>query len=87
MYLVTPNFSPQLHGLGHHDLWPNFTQFKIYGKDYEEAAFSQFKPVAVGLHYRDPVHYAEMLHIEAGIERKNKNCKIAFALPFRSMDQ
>ena len=61
---------PQLHGLGHHDLWPNFTQFKIYGNNDEEAAFSQFKPVAVDLHYRDPVDYAEMLHIEADIERK-----------------
>ena len=70
MFIMTPYFSPQLHGLGHHDLWPNFTQFKIYGNDDEEATFSQFKPVAVDLHYRDPVHYAEMLHIEGDIERK-----------------
>ena len=80
---MTPNFSPQLHGLGHHDLLPNFTPFKIYGNNDEEAAFSQFKPVAVDLHYRDLVHYAEMLHIEGNIERKLKeelqNC-LCFAV-------
>ena len=64
MFIITPNFLPQLHSLGQHDLGPNYTQFKIYGNNDEEAPFSQFKPIAVDLHYRDPVHYAEMLHIE-----------------------
>ena len=79
---MTPNFSLQLHGLGHHDLWPNFTQFKIYGNNDEEATFSQFKPVAVDLYFRDPFHYAQMLHIEAAIERKKLKEELQNCLRF-----
>ena len=46
------------------------TQFKIYGNTDGDAAFSQFQPTAVDLHYRDPVQYAEMLHIEGDMERE-----------------
>jgi hypothetical protein len=46
------------------------TQFKIYGNTDGDAAFSQFQPTAVDLHYRDPVHYTEILHIEGDMERE-----------------
>ena len=60
----------QLHAV--QDLWNND----------EEAAFSQFKPVAEDLHYRDPVHYAEMLHIEADIDRKKLKEELQNCLRF-----
>ena len=43
-------------------------QFKTYGE--HDAAPSRFQPSPTDLHYRDPVHYAEMLHIVATMEKE-----------------
>ncbi len=37
-------------------------QLKLYGQE-ETGSFSPFQPTSAELHYRDPVHYAEMLNI------------------------
>ena len=42
--------------------------YKVY--EQRDAEFSDFCPSRVQLHYRDPMHYAEMLHIEGEMERK-----------------
>ena len=43
-------------------------QYKVYER--HDAEFSDFCPSRVQLHYRDPMHYAEMLHIKGEMERK-----------------
>ena len=43
-------------------------QYKVYKQ--HDAEFSDFCPSRVQLHYRDPMHYAEMLHIEGEMVRK-----------------
>eukprot|EP00794_Sanderia_malayensis_P004959 gene4959-5604_t len=43
-------------------------QFKTYGE--LDATPSRFQPSPIDLHYRDPVHYAEMLHIVATLEKE-----------------
>ena len=43
-------------------------QYKVC--EQHDAEFSEFCPSRVQLHYRDPMHYAEMLHIEGEMERK-----------------
>jgi hypothetical protein len=58
------------------------TQFKIYGNTDGDAAFSQFQPTAVDLHYRDPVHYAEILHIEGDMEREKLKEELQNCLRF-----
>ena len=58
------------------------TQFKIYGNTDGDAAFSQFQPPAVDLHYRDPVHYAEILHIEGDMERERLKEELQNCLRF-----
>ena len=55
-------------------------QFKIYGNADGDAAVSQFQPSAVDLHYHDPVHYAEMLHIEGEMEREKLKEETSFVL-------
>ena len=43
-------------------------QYKVY--EQHDAEFSDFCPSRVQLHYRDPMDYAERLHIEGEMERK-----------------
>ena len=43
-------------------------QLKMYGQE-EEGNFSPYQPSAAELHYRDPMHYAEMLNILGKSER------------------
>ncbi|CAB3999235.1 Hypothetical predicted protein [Paramuricea clavata] len=44
--------------------------------------FSEFQPQAIQLHYRDPVHYAEMLHIQGDLERQKLNEELRTCLRF-----
>ena len=41
-------------------------------RKHEEAdnEFSDFEPTAIDLHYRDPIHYAEMLLVNGSMERE-----------------
>ena len=43
-------------------------QLKMYGQE-EAVKFSPYKPTSAELHYRDPMHYAEMLNILAKSEK------------------
>ena len=43
-------------------------QYKVY--EQHDAEFFDFCPSRMQLHYRDPMHYAEMLHIEEEMKRK-----------------
>ena len=43
-------------------------QFKIFGAP--DLSFAKFEPSVTELHYRDPVHYAEMLHIVVKLEKE-----------------
>ena len=55
-------------------------QFKTYSEP--EAASSRFQPSPTDLHYCDPVHYAEMLHIVATIEKEKLEKRFEELLPF-----
>ena len=55
-------------------------QWKIY--EERDADFCKFQPSSKQLHYRDPMHYAEMLHIEGKTERKNCKMNYKSALNF-----
>ena len=59
-------------------------QFVKYMNDSPEGGmqFSEFQPQAIQLHYRDPVHYAEMLHIQGDLERQKLNEGIRTRLRF-----
>ena len=55
-------------------------QVKIYAISNGE--FSQFQPTAVDLHYRDPIHYAELLEIEGSIEKEKLKDELQTCLRF-----
>ena len=50
--------------------------------DDDDLSFQDFEAPALNLHYRDPVHYAEMLHIEGDIERKKLKYELDGCLRF-----
>lgn len=70
--------------------WPSRTlahihaeqQANIYATDERNGEFSQFKPTAVDLHYRDPVHYAELLAIQGSLEREKLKGELQTCLRF-----
>ena len=55
-------------------------QYKVY--EQHDAEFSDFCPSRVQLHYRDLIHYAEMLHIEGEMERKKSFQELKQCLKF-----
>ena len=55
-------------------------QYKKYGES--DVAFTRYEPTPTELHYRDPVHYAEMLHIIGGIEREKLKKDLQSCLRF-----
>ena len=54
-----------LLGRGRQEVLPIYM---IYASDESNGDFCQFKPTAVDLHYRDPIHYAEILAIQGKLE-------------------
>ena len=44
--------------------------------------FSEFKPTAVDLHYRDPTHYAELLAIQGCLEKEKLKAELQSCLRF-----
>ena len=59
---------------------PTERQYKVY--EQHDAEFSDLCPSRVQLHYRDPMHYTEMLHIEGEMERKKLFQKLQQCLKF-----
>ena len=59
-------------------------QFIKYTNDSPEGGikFSEFQSQAIQLHYRDPGHYAEMLHIQGDLERQKLNEELRTCLRF-----
>ncbi len=57
-------------------------QAKIYANAENNGEFSQFEPTAVDLHYRDPIHYAELLEIEGNIEKEKLKDELKTCLRF-----
>ena len=43
-------------------------QIKTFNENSNDTSFSEYEPLPIDLHYRDPVVYAEMLSIIADLE-------------------
>ena len=73
-----------LLGRGRQEAWPicSEQQAKIYANNESSGEFSQFKPTTVDLHYRDPIHYAELLEIEDSIEKEKLKDELQTCLHF-----
>ena len=57
-------------------------QAKKYVSVESNGDFSEFKPPAVKLHYRDPTHYAGLLAIQGNLEKEKLKAELQSCLRF-----